>query len=76
MNPAFAWKIHKRCRILAMSKYSATQSRWVPSAAILWKSGSEKHFSFLNPSDRFETHDAALDHAVVFAIAWCDKHFL
>jgi hypothetical protein len=76
MNPTFIWHTHKRCRILAMTKYSSAQARWVPSAAILWISNCEKHFSFLNPADRFDEQEAALSHAMSFATGWCDKHFL
>jgi hypothetical protein len=76
MNPAFLWNIHKHCRILAMAKYSSAQARWIPSAAILWKSNREKHVSFLNPADRFDEQEAALRHAMSFATDWCDKHFL
>jgi hypothetical protein len=76
MNPAFTWKNHKRCRILAMTKYSPTKARWIPSAAILWKSGYEKHVAFLNPADQFNEQDAALGHAMSFATDWCDRHFL
>jgi hypothetical protein len=76
MNPTSAWKIHKRCRILGMIKYSSEQDHWVPSAVILWKSGWEKHVAFLNPRDRFYEQNAALDHAMVFATEWCDAHFI
>jgi hypothetical protein len=54
MNPAFTWKIHNRCRILAMTKYSAEDRQWTPSAVILWKSGWEKHVAFLNARDQFD----------------------
>ena len=76
MSPGSAWKIHKRCRILGMTKYSPEQGRWIPSAVILWKSGWEKHVAFLNPHDRFDEQSAALDHAMVFATEWCDAHFI
>jgi hypothetical protein len=43
---------------------------------ILWKAGWEKHVTFLNPKECFDTEDAAVDHSMVFATDWCDRHFL
>lgn len=45
---ASQWKLHRRCRILAISRYANQDNRWTGTAVILWKAGWEKHVSFLN----------------------------
>jgi hypothetical protein len=55
---------------------SPTEGLWKPSAVVYWKSKWQKHVSFLNPRERFDSQGAALFHAMVFATRFCDEHFI
>ena len=70
------WKIHKRCRVLALARYRPEQESWFPFAVVLHQSAWEKHVAFLNPPAPFAEQEHALEHAMKYAVEWCDEHYI